>query len=63
MSGFAMFSLKDPSFLAFDERRNDETKLNNLKHIYSDPKSVVSHSLDKKCTSAKTDCEDGHHVK
>ena len=30
MSAFAMFSLKDPSLLAFDQRRNDE----NLKSIY-----------------------------
>jgi len=30
MSGFAMFSLKDRSLLAFDERRNDE----NLKSVY-----------------------------
>ena len=30
MSAFAMFSLKDPSLLAFDERRNDA----NLKSIY-----------------------------
>ena len=30
MSGFAMFSLKDSSLLAFDKRRNDE----NLKKIY-----------------------------
>jgi len=30
MSAFAMFSLKDPSLLAFDERRNDE----NLKSVY-----------------------------
>ena len=29
-SAFAMFSLKDPSLLAFDQRRNDE----NLKSIY-----------------------------
>lgn len=34
MSGFAMFSLKDPSLLEFDERRKDETKLTNLKTIY-----------------------------
>jgi hypothetical protein len=34
MSGFAMFSLKDPSLLAFDERRQDETKLENLKRVY-----------------------------
>src|SRR3954469_23481490 len=30
MSGYAMFSLKDPSLLAFQQRRNDE----NMKHIY-----------------------------
>ena len=30
MSAFAMFSLKDPSLLAFDQRRNDE----NIKSIY-----------------------------
>lgn len=32
MSGFAMFSLKDPSLLAFDERRHDKPE--NLKTIY-----------------------------
>jgi len=32
MSGFAMFSLKDPSLLAFDERRATDS---NLKSIYS----------------------------
>ena len=32
MSGFAMFSLKDPSLLAFDERRKEEA--HNLKSIY-----------------------------
>ena len=31
MSGFAMFSLKDPSLLAFDERRTTD---DNLKSIY-----------------------------
>lgn len=30
MSGFAMFSLKDPSLLAFEERRNDQ----NIKNVY-----------------------------
>ncbi len=34
MSGFAMFSLKDPSLLAFDSRRNDNASLQNLKSIY-----------------------------
>ena len=32
MSGFAMFSLKDPSLLVFDERRKEEA--HNLKSIY-----------------------------
>ena len=27
MSGFAMFSLKDPSLLAFEQRRNDENMM------------------------------------
>jgi len=31
MSGFAMFSLKDPSLLAFEERRSGDT---NLKTVY-----------------------------
>jgi len=34
MSGFAVFSLKDPSLLAFEERRNDEDENSNLKTIY-----------------------------
>ncbi len=34
MSGFAMFSLKDPSLLAFDERRTNDGKLMNLKSVY-----------------------------
>ncbi len=34
MSGFAMFSLKDPSLLAFDRRRNDDANLLNLKSVY-----------------------------
>lgn len=34
MSGFAMFSLKDPSLLAFDQRRKDIEQLQNLKTIY-----------------------------
>ena len=32
MSGFAMFSLKDPSLLAFDQRQSNDT---NLKSIYN----------------------------
>ena len=39
MSGFAMFSLKDPSLLAFDERRNEGG--NNLNTVYG-IKEVVS---------------------
>ncbi len=34
MSAFAMFSLKDPSLLAFDGRRHDEVILHNLKKVY-----------------------------
>ena len=34
MSAFAMFSLKDPSLLAFDKRREDPQKVKNLKTIY-----------------------------
>ncbi len=30
MSGFAMFSLKDPSLLAFDERRGVDQNLRNI---------------------------------
>jgi len=33
-SAFAMFSLKDPSLLAFDGRRQEEKKNGNLKRIY-----------------------------
>ncbi len=34
MSAFAMFSLKDPSLLKFDERRKDEAECQNLESIY-----------------------------
>ena len=34
MSAFAMFSLKDPSLLQFDNRREDEAECQNLKSIY-----------------------------
>jgi hypothetical protein len=34
MSALAMFSLKDPSLLAFDTRRKDEIKVKNLKTLY-----------------------------
>ena len=39
MSGFAMFSLKDPSLLAFDERRTTDSNLQSLyglEHVPSD---------------------------
>ncbi len=39
MAGFAMFSLKDPSLLAFDERRFAEP--HNLKTIYGMRKCQV----------------------
>ena len=34
MSAFAMFSLKDPSLLQFDNRREDPDDCQNLKSIY-----------------------------
>jgi len=34
MSGFALFSLKDSSLLAFEQRRQDEAKVGNLKQVY-----------------------------
>ena len=34
MSAFAMFSLKDPSLLAFDERRKNDACLMNLQSVY-----------------------------
>ena len=37
MSGFAMFSLKDPSLLAFDERRGIDQNLKNIYHIDNVP--------------------------
>lgn len=38
LSGFAMFSLKDPSLLAFDQRRNDENmrSIYHIQHVPSD---------------------------
>lgn len=33
MSGFALFSLKDPSLLAFDDRRKTDSNLGNVYHI------------------------------
>jgi len=37
MSGFAMFSLKDPSLLAFDERRGTDQKLKTIYNIEKVP--------------------------
>ncbi len=37
MSGFAVFSLKDPSLLAFDERRGIDGNLKNIYHIENVP--------------------------
>ena len=34
MSAFAMFSLKDPSLLAFDRRRKDPSNVKNLKKLF-----------------------------
>ncbi len=43
MSAFAMFSLKDPSLLKFDERRKDEAECQNLESIYG-IKNILSDS-------------------
>ena len=37
MSGFAMFSLKDPSLLAFDDRRGTDGNLRSIYHIENVP--------------------------
>ena len=37
MSGFALFSLKYPSLLAFDERRKIDSNLGNIYHIRKIP--------------------------
>jgi len=37
MSGFAMFSLKDPSLPAFDERRENDPNLNSIYLIENVP--------------------------
>ena len=37
MSGFAMFSLKDPSLLAFDERRGTDQNLRTIYNIEKAP--------------------------
>lgn len=37
MSGFAMFSLKDPSLLAFDKRQSDDTNLQTIYNIENVP--------------------------
>ncbi len=37
MSGFAMFSLKDPSLLAFDKRRGTDENLKTIYHIENIP--------------------------
>ena len=41
MSGFAMFSLKDPSLLAFDERRGVDQNLRNIYTIFLESKKAT----------------------
>jgi len=45
MSGFAMFSLKDPSLLAFDERRGTEKNLNSIYHINKIPSDTQMRAI------------------
>jgi hypothetical protein len=46
MSGFAMFSLKDPSLLAFEQRRiNGESNLHSIYHINEIPSDTQMRSI------------------
>ena len=45
MSGFAMFSLKDPSLLAFDQRRFTDKNLNSIFHIGTVPSDTYMRTL------------------
>ena len=45
MSGFAMFSLKDPSLLAFDERRGVDENLNHIYHIDQVPSDTQMRTI------------------
>ncbi len=47
MSGFAMFSLKDPSLLAFDERRGVDLNLNTIYGIWCSPLSRPKYKKNK----------------
>jgi hypothetical protein len=45
MSGFAMFSLKDPSLLAFDDRRGTDGNLRNIYHIEVAPSDTQMRTI------------------
>ncbi|MBC8393433.1 MAG: transposase [Deltaproteobacteria bacterium] len=45
MSGFAMFSLKDPSLLAFDKRRGTDENLRTIYHIESVPSDTQMRTI------------------
>ena len=45
MSGFAMFSLKDPSLLAFDERRTTDSNLGSIYGIENVPGDTQMHTI------------------
>ena len=45
MSAFAMFSLKDPSLLAFDERRSDSMNLKKIYHLKEVPSDTQMRTI------------------
>ncbi len=45
MSGFAMFSLKDPSLLAFDERRDTDNNLSSIYRIENVPSDTQMRTI------------------
>jgi hypothetical protein len=45
MSAFAMFSLKDPSLLSFDERRSDSMNLKSVYHLQEIPSDTQMRTI------------------
>ncbi len=45
MSGFAIFSLKDPSLLAFDERRDTDNNLSSIYRIENVPSDTQMRTI------------------
>lgn len=45
MSGFALFSLKEPSLLAFDKRRKEPENLQRIYHIETIPSNTQMRTI------------------